>query len=68
MKEISEIIVIFDESGTTPLNSISEKTFHSFQILSDNIIEITEQSGIKTECKINPHNKHVLQAIKRWQA
>ncbi len=68
MNNIPEIIVVLDEDGITPLTSISEKTFHSYKILTDNSIEITEQTGMKIICNINPHNTHIIQAVKKWQA
>ena len=65
---LSEIIVILAEDGITVLNTVSKKTFRSYQLLGNNILEITEQSGMKTSCKINPHNIHAMQAVKKWLA
>lgn len=65
--EPDEIIVIIRDDGM-PINSISEKTFYSFQRLSDNEMKIIEKSGLETMFKINPFNQHVSKFVERWSA
>jgi hypothetical protein len=66
--EISDIIVIVGDDGITPINTISEKTFHAYILLSDNEMKIIEKSGMQTTFKIKPHNKHALRFAKKWSA